>query len=122
VTWSYSLTNTCQDDWAVIARQNVLSCELCPESGLQCEREVNFFQPDEENCVLRDNTGRYLGFPPGCSITESDLNEIKVGSEETGRCIYNKEVNLRVIEGASTKPVALKYSFVAPKPYGDSPP
>ena len=123
VTWSYTLTNTCQDDWTVIARQNVRSCELCRGgSGLQCEKEVDFFLPTEDNCAVLDNTGRYLGFPPGCSITEHDFNEIKVGREETGRCIYNKEVNLRVIEGDSTKPVVLKYSFVAPKPFGDSPP
>ena len=122
VTWSYTLTNTCEDDWTVIARQNVRSCELCRESGLQCEKEINFFQATEDNCAVLDNTGRFLGFPPGCSITEHDFNEIKVGSDDTGLCIYNKEVNLRVIEGDSTKPVVLKYSFVAPKPFGDSPP
>ena len=123
VTWSYTLTNTCEDNWTVIARQNVRSCKLCRgESGLQCEKEINFFQPTEDNCAVLDNTGRFLGFPPGCSITESELNEIKVGNDDTGRCIYNKDVNLRVIEGVSTKPVVLKYSFVAPKPFGDSPP
>ena len=123
VTWSYTLTNTCEDNWTVIARQNVRSCKLCRgESGLQCEKEINFFQSTEDNCAVLDNTERFLGFPPGCSITESELNEIKVGNDDTGRCIYNKDVNLRVIEGFSTKPVVLKYSFVAPKPFGDSPP
>ena len=122
VTWSYTLTNTCKDDWTVVARQNLQSCELCLESGLQCEKEVDFFLPTEDNCAVLDSTGRYLGFPPGCSISENVFNEIKVGSEETGRCIYNKEINLRVIEGETTKPVALKYSFVAPMPFGDSPP
>ena len=122
VTWSYTLTNTCEDDWTVVARQNLQSCELCLESGLQCEKEVDFFLPTEDNCAVLDSTGRYLGFPPGCSISENVFNEIKVGSEETGRCIYNKEINLRVIEGETTKPVALKYSFVAPMPFGDSPP
>ena len=123
VTWSYTLTNTCTDDWTVIARQNIQSCELCLGSGLQCEKEVDFFQPTEDNCAVLDSSGRYLGFPPGCAITENVFNEIKVGSEKDGRCIYNKEVNLRVIEGETTKPVALKYSFVAPMPFaGGVPP
>ena len=122
VTWSYTLTNTCKDDWTVIARQNLQSCELCLGSGLQCEKEVDFFQPTEDNCAVLDSTGRYLGFPPGCAIIENVFNEIKVGSEKDGRCIYNKEVNLRVIDGDTTKPVALKYSFVAPMPFGDVPP
>jgi len=122
VTWAYTLTNTCEGNWTVVARQNLQSCELCLGSGLQCEKEVDFFQPTEDNCAVLDSTGRYLGFPPGCSITENVFNEIKVGSEENGRCIYNKEVNLRVIEGDTTKPVALKYSFVAPMPFGDVPP
>jgi len=117
VTWSYTLTNTCQDEWTVVARQNLNSCELCLGSGLKCNKEVDFFQPTATNCAVLDSTGRYLGFPPGCSITENVFNEIKVGSEEDGRCIYNKEINIRVIDGEVTAPVALKYSFVAPMPF-----
>ena len=120
VKWSYALTNTCEDDWTVVARQSLQSCELCLESGLQCEKELDFFQPSENECAILDSTGRYLGFPPGCSVSENNVSsEIKVGSEETGRCIYSKEINLRVIEGETPKTVALKYSFAAPMSFGD---
>jgi len=114
VTWSYTLRNTCTNKWTVIARQNLQSCDLCLKSGLVCEKTVDFFQATEDNCAQIDETGRYLGFPPGCSITENVEEQVQVGSEENGRCMYTKEVNLRVIERDTATPVDNKYSFVAP--------
>ena len=119
VTWSYALRNTCPDKWTVIARQNLQSCDLCLKSGLVCGKEQNFFLSTNDNCAEMDESGRYLGLPPGCSITQNVMEQVQVGSEENGRCMYTKEIKLRVIEGKTAKPVDKKYSFVAPMPWND---
>jgi hypothetical protein len=118
VTWTYSLSNTCESSARTVARQHLDSCALCLGAGLQCEKELNFFKATADNCAVNPE-GQGLQLPPSCTITETVVEKIQVGSVEQGRCMYTKDVSLRAVGDGSSEPFSNKFSFVAPVPHVD---